>query len=623
MRAVADVESKPNIIVRLFKAIWGGLNGVRKVLHLVLLVFVFMLFFGLSGGDPVGTTPQGALTIRPIGALVEEVSGSPFDRAVAEVMGETQPQTRVQDVIDALRYAAGDSRIDAVHLELSSLQSGGLSKLQRVAAAMAKFQESGKPIIASADFLSQQSYYLAAHADQAHLNPHGLMLLQGYGRFRSYYKEIIDTLQLDWNVFRVGTHKTFVEPYTRTDMSAEDRESTRRLIDEFWELYRTDVVTARQLEPGTVQDFTNNLVQKMRDAGNDMAVAALNQGLIDALSTRSEMRALMIDLVGEDPSNDENFAAIEMSDYLSQKRLLDSSAFPRNVAVVVASGDILFGDQSPGTIGAESTSALLRRARKDSSVGAVVLRIDSPGGSAFAAEIIRDEIAALQAAGKPVVASMSSVAASGGYYIAMGTDKIFASPATVTGSIGVFAMFPTYQRTLETVGITTDGIGTTPLAGQLRPDRAMNDDARAVFQMIVEDTYDDFIGDVAAYREMEKTAVDAVGQGQVWSGGDALAHGLVDELGELDDAIVAAARLGHLGKMAYGVVTIEQELTATEQFIIDLLSVTAASGLELSSLVEPPTFVDTLARTVNDAVQSFSRFNDPRHVYKYCLCDIY
>ncbi len=615
------MESKPNIIVRIFRAVWSALDSVRKVLHLVLLLFVFLMFFGLSSTEPVGARIDGALSIRPVGALVEEIAGDPYDRAIAEIMGETQPQTRVQDVIDALQYAATDKRIEAVHLELSYLQSGGLSKLKRIAAAMEEFRGSGKPIIASADYLSQQAYYLAAHADEIHLNPDGLMLLQGYGRFRTYYKDIIDTLRLDWNIFRVGTHKSFVEPYERTSMSTEDKESNQRLIDQFWTMYREDVVAARGLEPGTIQDFTDNMVAKVREAGNDMAMAAMNQGLIDSLSTRSEVRDRLIGFVGSDVADDEQFASVSMHDFLAQKRLLGNGARSRNVAVVVASGEILFGDQSPGMIGAESTTQLLRRARNDTSVGAVVLRIDSPGGSALAAEIILDEIQALQRAGKPVVASMSSVAASGGYLIAMGADSIYASPATVTGSIGVFAMFPTYQRSMETIGVYTDGIGTTPLAGQFRPDRAMNEESRAIFQMLVEDTYDDFITDVADNRDLEKAAVDRVGQGQVWSGSDALTHGLVDTLGELDDAIAEAAMLGSLGKSGYGVITIEQELSATEQIIVDLLSVVSVGGLDVSSMVDRPTLVDSLTRTLSDAMATFERFNDPGGMYQYCLCE--
>jgi len=618
-----EFVSKANLLVRLFSAIWGGVDGVRKVLHLVLLLFVFMLFFGAMQDSTLVLPDRAVLVIQPYGFLVEQIEGDPFDRALAELAGDGKPQTLLQDIVDSLEYAKDDDRIEVVYLELSSLLGAGLSKLQHLSAAIEDFKTSGKPVIASADFLSQQGYYIAAHADEVYLHPNGILFLRGYGRFRNYYKDAIDLLRIDWNVFRVGTHKAFVEPYTRMDMSDEDRETTLRLVEQLWSLYQVDVETARELEAGTIEDFTDNFSEIVEEAGGDLATAAAQYGLVDDLLKRTEVRELLIDYVGPDPDNADTYKAASMYDYLAQMRVLSGDKTgSKNVAVIVAAGEILFGTQPPGTIGGDSTAELLRRARNDESVEAVVLRVDSPGGSAFASEIIVDEILALQEEGKPVVASMGSVAASGGYQISMYADRIFASPSTITGSIGIFGMFPTYQRTLEVIGISTDGIGSTRWSGELRPDRAMSEHAKQLFQLVIDDGYRDFIGSVADGRGMEIDAVDAIGQGQVWTGMDALNNGLVDELGGLDDAISAAAELAEISDEDFGIKNIDQELSPTEQMVIDLLSTVATMGIDVSGWAGQRSLVDDIKDSVAEKTNTLLRFNDPKGVYSHCLCDI-
>jgi protease-4 len=619
-----NVNTK-GLIVRFFSAVWSGADGVRKVLHLALLLFLFIVFLGvLSGGVPPALPDKAALVIRPIGYLVEQLDGDPFDRAVAELAGDGKPQTLVQDVVDALTYAKDDDRIELVYLELSSVLGAGLSKLQHVAAAIEEFKSSGKRVVVSADFLSQQGYYLAAHGDEVYLHPDGLLILRGYGRFRHYYKDAIDLLRLDWNVFRVGTHKSFVEPYTRMDMSDEDRETTNRLINQIWTLYQLDVETARDLGDGAIAAFGNNYLENVSATGGDIAAAARDHGLVDELLTRTEVRDLLIDLVGADEDQPDTFNSAGMYDYLAQMRMLSGGKVKsENVAVVVAAGEILFGAQPPGTIGSDSTAELLRRARNDDSVKAIVLRVDSPGGGMFASEVIMDEIIALRGAGKPVVASMSSVAASGGYAISMVADRVMASPATITGSIGIFGMFPTYQRTLDAIGIATDGVGTTPWTGELRPDRAMSEHAKELFQLVINDGYDDFISDVAASRGMDKSEVDKIGQGQVWTGMDALNNGLIDELGGFEDAISAAAELAGLAEGEFGIKNIEHELSASEQLLVDMLGVAARAGVDLSYLAGQRTVIDKMAQEVADKTNSLLRFNDPKGVYAHCLCDIW
>ena len=612
---------KRNLLVRVLSGIWSGVDGFRKILHLLLLLFVFAIFVGAMSGTVPQLPHRAALLIKPVGAIVEELEGDPFDRAIAEMLDEAQPQTVLQDIIDALDYASDDDRIDAVHIELSALGPAGLPKLQRIARAIEEFRQSGKPVVASADFMTQQAYFIAAHADEVYLNPEGGILLQGYGRFRTYFADAIEKLKLDWNIFKVGTYKSAVEPFERMDMSDADREATVNLIDQLWGTYLEEVAAAREMDAAEIAKYADDFVDTLAAAEGDLALAAKDAGLVDELLTRTELRELLIGYVGSDDDSEANYSSIGMGEYLAHVDLLNGEKVAeQNIGIIIASGTIQSGTQPPGTIGAESTAELLRRARDDESVKAVVLRVDSPGGSAFASDVIASEIAALQDAGKPVVASMSSVAASGGYWISVGADRVFASPTTITGSIGIFGMFPTYQRAAEYLGLANDGVGSTPLSGQLRPDRAMTDDTKRLFQLVIEEGYDDFIGRVATYRGMQKTEVDAVGQGRVWTGADALERGLVDELGGMEDAIAFAAELVDLAEDDYGQKWIRTQLSPTEQMIVDLLGTAKSFGLQLDFLQSRPTALQKIAEKLEQALAPLAGFDDPKGVYAHCLC---
>ncbi len=612
-----------NIVLRFLSAMWRGADGLRKVLHLVLLLAIFLVFVGAMSGAPPLLPQKAALLLQPTGILVEQLQGDPFERAVAELVGEAQTQTRAQDMVDALEHASTDDRIAAVHLELSQFAGGGLSKLQRIGDAIEKFRESGKPVIASADFYLQQGYYLAAHADELYMHPEGILFLQGYGSYRNYFKDAIDLLRIDWNIFRVGTHKSAVEPYTRMDMSREDKASRSDLVEQLWQMYRQDVASARELPEETINDFAQNIDEHIAAAAGDVAAAAGDGGLIDAMLTRGELRSRLKELVGEDADDKSLYSSVSMGEYLDSVRLLHGDKpGAENVAIVVAAGEILNGEQPPGTIGGDSTAGLLRQALNDDSVKAVVLRVDSPGGSKFASEVIANEILALRAAGKPVVASMSSVAASGGYWISAVADRIVANPSTITGSIGIYGMIPTFQRTLATVGVATDGVGTTPFSGQFRPDRALSDQAKRLVQLIIEDGYEDFVSKVAAQRGMERDAVDRIGQGQVWTGADALENGLVDELGGLDEAVRAAAALADLEEGDYGRKEVKPKLTPAQQMMLDLLTVVKGLGLDPAGFVGSPTPIELFGDQLQRLLASASRFNDPQGAYTHCLCEI-
>lgn len=613
--------SKRSAMARFFGGIWTGVNGVRKVLHLLVLLFIFSIVIGALSASAPKLPKQAALVIRPAGELVEQLTGDPFDRAIAEIFGDAQPQTLVKDVIDGLQFAKQDDRIKAVVFDLEGLSGGGLSKLRRIGAAIDDFRESGKPVIAMADAYVQPSYYLASRADHVYMHPEGFLMLRGYGIYQNYFKDAIDKLKIDWNVFKVGTHKSAVEPFTRNDMSDEDRSSMTDLLDQLWTIYRDDVQQARSLEADALDELVDNFVAHVRAAGGSTAGAALEAGLVDELLTHEEIGERIAGYAGTDPDEDNRYNSAELEVYLEQMRILRADPKrDRNIAIVVASGEILDGAQPPGTIGGDSTAEVLRRARMDGTVKAVVLRVDSPGGSAFASEIIRNEIEALQEAGIPVVASMSSVAASGGYWISMAADRIYASPSTITGSIGIFGMFPTFQRSLDSLGISTDGVGSTKWAGELRADRAMSDDAKELIQAMIEQGYDDFIGKVAAHRNMQVNEVDRVAQGRVWTGADALDHGLIDALGGLEEAIVAAAELAELEPGSYGLEYYEKALTPVEQFTLQFLSTAAGVGLDVKSLVGRRSPVDQLARVVTDTLSPMLRFNDPKGMYAHCLC---
>lgn len=601
--------------------LWTAVDGARKVLHLLVLLFIFSIIINaLSSSAPI-VPGSAALVIRPVGRLVEQLAGDPFDRALAELMDDSEPQTLVKDIIDGLEYARDDDRITAVVLDLSAMPGGGLSKLQRVGEAIDDFRTSGKPVIAKADYYGQGSYYLASRADEVYMHPDGALLLYGFGAYLNYYKDAIDKLRIDWNVFKVGTYKSAVEPYTRNDMSEPDREALTNVVDQLWSRYKLDIETARELEEGTIDAVLDDLVATVESTGGNLAQIALDFGFVDGLWTRDQVQQRLVEIAGSN-GEESDYPMAMLDDYLQQVRLLkgDTSA-KENVAIIIAAGEILNGTQPPGTIGGDSTARLLREARKDDSVKAVVLRVDSPGGSSFASEVIRNEVDALKAAGKPVVASMSSIAASGGYWVSMAADRIFATPYSITGSIGIYGMFPTFQRSLDALGISTDGVATTPWSGQLRPDREMSDATKAVFQLTINEGYDQFISGVAENRGMSKEVVDSIAQGRIWSGDDAIANGLVDELGELDAAIAAAAELAELEPDEYGYKYFEKKLDPGEQLLLDLMGGARSWGFDFGRLNKTRPSIDRVANILEDALAPLARFNDPKGIYSHCFCE--
>ncbi len=532
-----------------FVALGRGIDVVRKFLHLVLLLLIFGFILGAWRVSVPYVPAKAALVVAPEGDIVDQLSGDPIERAIAEAQGADRPETLLWDLVDAIRAAAKDDRIEVLVLDLEYMSGAGQATLEEVARALREFRASKKKIIAYGTTFLQEQYYLAAFADQLYLDPQGQVIIDGYEAYRWFPKELFEKIGVDWNVFRVGAYKSAVEVYTRSDMSPEAREESLDYMGSLWRSYQKATTGARKLSPEAISTYVATMPDAVAAARGDSAQVALKAGLVTGIKSRQQVESEVIKLVGED-ENTGSFNAVDHVQYArvaNAARALTADGTPR-IAVVVASGEILDGDQPPGTIGGDSTARLIRRARLDDDIRAVVMRVDSPGGSVLASENIHREIAALKAAGKPVVVSMGDLAASGGYYIAAPADEIWTSPATITGSIGIFAVIPTINRTLDKVGVAVDGVGTTPLSGSLRVDRPLSEAARKFLQSTIEHGYEEFLARVSAGRKKTREQVDAVAQGRVWSGEDALGHGLVDKLGSFDDAVKSAAKRAKLDK---------------------------------------------------------------------------
>src|SRR5580692_10755969 len=555
-----------------FGLVWRILDGIRRALHLILLLVIFgFILAALHTSIP--TVPRtAALVIAPEGELVEQLASDPVRRAVGQASGGPAPETLLRDVTDAIAAGKSDSRIKLIVLDLGSLESSGLSKLQEIGAALRDFRASGKRVVVAADALDQTQYYLASQAGEVYLDPMGMVYLDGFSYYRMFLKDAIDKLGVDVNVFRAGTFKSYTDQFSRSDMAPSEREESGVWLNSLWSSYTQDVTRARALKPSALDDYVNEAPAALAAVNGDAAKLAMQRGLVTALKSRRQLADELKGLVGEDPDS-HSFYSIGITPYLTAvraKRVLKGKSDAK-VGIVVAAGEILDGHQPPGKIGGDSTADLLRQARYDNAVKAVVLRVDSPGGSMFASELILREVQALRKAGKPVVVSMSTYAASGGYYISAAANQIFASPTTLTGSIGVFSVVPTFQHTLEKLGVKVDGIGTTPLAGDMREDRTLSAASRQILQTSVDHAYGEFLRRVGDGRKKTVEDVDKIAQGRVWAGIDAQRIGLVDHLGGLKDATDAAAKLAQLGA-DYDVDYIETELSLRQQLLMQLRS---------------------------------------------------
>lgn len=558
-----------NPFMRFLQFLWDAVNFFRRfVFNAIFLFIVLIVLIAMFAGGPV-LREKTALVIAPQGMIVEQFTADPASRALARSMGQENPETQLRDILRAIQRAATDARIDRIVLRPDRV-SGGMASLREIGDALVQFRKSGKQVVTYAENLGQSQYYLAAASDEIYLHPDGAILLEGLARYRSYFREgLQDKLGVDVHLFRVGEYKSAAEPYILDAPSQESRDADLFWMSDVWNRYLADIAGFRKLDAATLQADIDNLPARVQAAGGNLAQLALDQKLVDALKSQDEVRDLMIER-GVIDDDEHTFRQVTLENYLG---FLDRETLPFDtrpqVAVVVAQGEITDGDQPPGTVGGVSTSQLVREAREDENVHALVLRVDSPGGGVFPSEQIRREVELTRAAGKPVIVSMGDVAASGGYWISMNADTIYADPSTITGSIGIFGLFMTFPDTLAKIGVRVDGVGTTRFAGAFDPTRPLDPAVGEVIQTVIEQGYRQFIGKVADARGTEPEAIDRVARGRVWSGAQAKERGLVDELGGLRDAVAAAADQAGLDEGGFGVRYVEKTLSPFEQFIVN------------------------------------------------------
>ncbi|MDB2479788.1 signal peptide peptidase SppA [Porticoccaceae bacterium] len=606
-----------DIIRRIFRFVGTVISGIRTLLGVVIFGFVLIAIAGMFADNLQPIPDKGALYLAPGGFLVDQKTYTdPLEKLLSQGM---ESETLVRDIIEALDAAASDSRITHLLLDTDYMAGAGLSKLEEISSALVRFKQSGKPIIAVADDYGQQQYYLAAHADEILLNPLGSVLITGFASYRSYYKEALDKLRVKMHIFRVGDFKSAVEPYMGNSMSTGVKEERRAMIDELWQFYSSQIENLRGLPTGAINDYTNNLHTKLRSANGDSAMLAQQQGLVDQVASRTQMLKYLNEVI---PTTDGEFNSINLKGYLSHVRreqLISAAAKEHRIALVVAKGTIMDGEQPEGSVGGDTLAGIFADLRKDENVKAVVLRVDSPGGSAFASEVIRDAMAATRAEGVPIVVSMGSVAASGGYWIATEADRVLALSTTITGSIGVYGIVPTVERSMEALGIYSDGVSTADISGIMQLDRAMTPQAEMVFQAGVDNIYTQFLALVAEARNSTPAEVHEIAQGRVWTGEQALELGLVDQLGDLNEAVKVAAELANLAD--YMVDYRRKPLSAYEQL---LLSMSSSAGTSLANLdIETkdswlPDLLSRQAKTLVQPLQALDNLSDPRGMYLFC-----
>ena len=607
-------------IRRFFGYFWNSISVLRRIvgnLLFLLLIIFFIAFVFFDGGEKV---PDGAaLILSPEGNIVEQQTESML---ASDIFGDAaKEETVLKDVIDVIDFAKDDERIEVLILDLRKMKKAGISKLQSMGSALERFSSSGKQIFAFGEYFNQQQYYLAAHADRLYLNPMGAILLHGFGLYRKYYKTALEKLQIQFHVFKVGTYKSALEPVMRDNMSDYAKEANLAWLTVLWDFYKTDVASRRGFRPQDLDDYINNIPDHLAAAEGDAALMALNLGLVDELKTRDEVRQELIERLGPDKDN-LSFKQIAFDQYLEHIRpdLMKSHPTKEKVGIIVASGIIMDGEQPSGRIGGNTMADLLVRAREDENVKALVVRIDSGGGSATAAEIISREIELTRLAGKPVFVSMGSIAASGGYWIAAPADQIWATPTTITGSIGIFGAFPTFEKSLKSLGITSDGVGTTKLSDAFDPSRPLNDLVSQSMNQVIKQGYRRFVQRVAEGRNMQPEAVEQIAQGRVWAGITAKDLGLVDKIGNLQDVIDAIAERADLTD--YEITYITQPLTTRELLIKRLNRLLAGIFFALNPADHPAKrLYDAVVDTEIDHVL---RADDPVGLYAYCLsCNIH
>lgn len=539
------MQTKPGLLRRIFGGAWRTLNFTRQlVLNLIFLLIVAVVLSVVFASRPT-LKPDTALVIAPTGAIVEQYSTDAATRALSMAMGNPVHEVQVRDLLAAIERAADDARIKHIVFVPDEINAVGLATAREIGAALQRFRAAGKQVFTFSRGMSQGHYAIAMYSDEIVLDPEGVVLLEGLASYRNYYKDALDKLGINVHLIKVGAYKSAAEPYVLNAASDEAREAALYWMNGLWTDYLDQVAAARQLDVAALRAQIASYDTLVAAHGGNLAQLALDQGLIDRIAPLDELRDMLREIGA---AQDDSFRQVSLEHYLNLPDPRGPMPGADQVGVVVAQGNIVPGDQAQGTVGGDSTAALLRAARNNDHIKALVLRVDSPGGDVGASEQIRREVELTQAAGKPVIVSMGDVAASGGYWISMNARRILAQPNTITGSIGIFGMFPTIPEAMDKIGVHVDGVGTTPLAGGFDPRRELSPQLESIMVSVIGRGYDQFINRVAEARAQSPEQINQVAQGRVWSGEQALQRGLVDELGGLHEAIAIAAQEAGLGK---------------------------------------------------------------------------
>lgn len=605
-------------IAGFFKWTWRLLNFVREMVLNLFFIFLVLVGVGIwmqvSGGDSKETASRGALLLDISGVIVDKPDSSQrFSKLSRQLLGASSDRLQENslfDIVNTIRQAKDDRNITGIVMDLKNFAGGDQPSMQYIGKALKEFRDSGKPVYAVGENYSQGQYYLASFANKIWLSPQGVVDLHGFATNGLYYKSLLDKLKVSTHVFRVGTYKSAVEPFIRDDMSPAAREADSRWIGELWQNYLNTVAANRQIPAEQVFPGAQGLLEGLTKTGGDTAKYALENKLVDALASSAEIEKALTKEFGWSKT-DKNYRAISYYDY-ALKTPADTGD---SIGVVFANGAIMDGEETQGNVGGDTTAAQIRDARLDPKVKAIVLRVNSPGGSVTASEVIRAELAAARAAGKPVVVSMGGMAASGGYWISTPANYIVANPSTLTGSIGIFGVITTVENSLDSIGVHTDGVSTSPLA-DVSITRALPPEAQLMMQLSIENGYKRFITLVADARHSTPEQIDKIAQGHVWTGQDAKANGLVDSLGDFDDAVAKAAELAKVKQwhLEYYV----DEPTFFDK-VMDNMSGSVRAMLPDTFQAMLPAPLASVASTVKSESDKLAAFNDPQNRYAFCL----
>lgn len=612
-------------IKQLFIKCFKFINFIRLlILNLIFLIIVLVIFVSFeTQEEKIHVAENSYLRLNLNGAIVEQKQTINISQEISKQLTgldqEIPQEFETQELIKTINYAQQDSKITGLILELTGLQSGSLDQLSDIGDAINQFKSSGKPVFAYADNYSQTQYYLAAYADSITLPPNGFVMLQGYAVNRLYFKDLLDNLLITPHIFKVGTYKSFVEPFTETKMSQYSKEANKHWLDQLWQGYIEHVLVQRNDNKSLTEQSINPdlklLKKQLKAVSGDSSEYARAVGLVDELTFYDQF---ILNLNHHSDQNDKTSSTIDYNTYNSTlPALYQTTGSGNQIAVIHGSGEITSGYTDGIAIADKNFNALLKQAAEDNRIKAVVIRLDTPGGSAFASENIRQQVLALKAAGKKVVVSMGSVTASGGYWIASAADKIIAAPTTLTGSIGIFGMFATIDRTLDKIGIHQDGIATNPLSN-LGITQPLSPELAELFQLGIENGYAQFLKVVSEGRNMSEAEVDKVAQGRVWTGIDGLQNGLVDQLGNLQSAIKVAAQLASIDD--FDIVLIEPKMSSKQAFLNQLFS--QSLSLLPNGTIKQPLLISILSE-FNQQANFMTRLNDPQSRFVYCTqCQI-